>query len=79
MQILECSYGVLRVPQIPNIEARILVVIICHNELGRDGRIPYNLRLFGLNSLLLLTATVLRTEIVVLADLLLARFSELEN
>ena len=77
VQVLEGCHWVLRVSQVPDVEAGIAVVIRCNNELSGDNRVPNDLRLFGLN----LGFGCIRlpsVEVVILRGTLLG-LGELEN
>ena len=50
MQVLERCNRVLWVAQIPNVEARVLIIVVCYNKLGRHKRIPNDLSFFHVNS-----------------------------
>jgi len=59
VNILEGSHRVVRVPQIPNVQKWQLIIIIGHQELSRNFRVPDKAGLSenGLWALLLLVLT----------------------
>jgi hypothetical protein len=52
VQILEGCCRVLRIPQIPDVEAWVHVIIIGDNELRGNDRVPHHLSLFGFDGFL---------------------------
>jgi hypothetical protein len=49
VKVLESSDRVLGVPQVPNVETWISVIVVRDNKLSRYEWVPHHLSLFGLD------------------------------
>ena len=58
MNILESGYRVVSFTQIPNIEARVLIVIVGDHKLGCQVRVPHHASPFGLHLIFILVLVV---------------------
>jgi len=81
VEVLERRHWVVWLPQVPNLEARVLVVVIGHHELSWDLRVPCQTCLsqdwlLGLAALRPLIVKVIK--VVILLGQLLGGFGEVE-
>lgn len=79
MEVRICGDWILRIPEIPYLERRVLVIVIGHQELSWDLRVPDHGGFSQDGSFLSIASLSSEVIVVILLGGVLARFGESED